>query len=194
MLIYDDNRPENIRSTIAWLAGILAFGLLGFNVFLPNNDVNIGIGVLIVSFSTMVLTLYGVAAARAILTGSVKHTDYLIVGICLSWFATEGREIVVIIARLANLSPAILNSDFLLYLKLLYPIAAILHVLPKGAVDGVVPKGNKVVVISTFAIATVLAVVVVSIKPDTTDLIEKIPMWLKDYWRTGAGPPSSAAG
>lgn len=71
MLIYDDNRPENIRSIILWTAFFLLVGYIGFNVFLPNNDMNIGIGVLQFVFATMVLCFYGWAALKAIFTGSM---------------------------------------------------------------------------------------------------------------------------
>lgn len=185
-LIYDREGQETIRSTIFWLALILVAGCAAFNVFLPNSDINIGIGAYIVVFSSMVLLLYGGRAIWAIATGSEERSDYLIVGVCISWFVTEAREILVIIARLADLSPAILNSDLLNFLKLGYPIAAVYHVLPRGAADGTVPRGNKAVVVTAFVIATVLAVALVSIKPETAWLIERMPMWMKDVWRTSA--------
>ena len=183
--IRNDGRPENIRSIIAWISMVLMAGMVGFNVVLPNNDINIGVGVLIVCTASMVLCIYGRPALRAVASGSAEGTDYLIVGICLSWVATDLREVLVIVGRLANLPPTLFNAEFWAPIKLLYPIAAVLHVLPKGALDGVVPKGNKLVVFWTFACATLLALGVLVYHPNTSDLIERMPVWMRDYWGTG---------
>jgi hypothetical protein len=193
--ISSDGRPENIRSIIAGISVVLVAGMIGFNVVLPNNDINIGIGVLIVCTASMVLCIYGGPAFRAVASGSAEGTDYLIVGICLSWLATDLREVLVIVGRLANFPPSLFNAEFWAPIKLLYPIAAVLHVLPKGALDGVVPKGNKLVVLWTFACATLIALAVLAYHPNTSDLIDRMPMWMRDYWGTGqAGTVRTRAG
>ena len=56
--IYDSDKPENIRSIIAWLIGLLAFGYIVLNSFIPNSDMNIGIDVLLTVMALSARTFY----------------------------------------------------------------------------------------------------------------------------------------
>lgn len=186
MLIYDDTRPETIRSTIYLSTLVLILGYVALNVFLPNSDVNIVVGVLQAVMASMVLCYYIAAAIRAVVTGSSANTDFLIVGIVLSWISTDGQAILALLARLSGFPPALMNSELFAPLKLLSVIAAVLHVVPKGAANGVVPQGNKAAVAGFFVLAMMLATALVVTKPDPTFLIDRAPAWMRDFWETGA--------
>lgn len=191
-LIYDSDRPENIRSIIGWLVGTLAFGYLLLNVFTPNADMNIGIDVLLSVMSIAALTYYAGAAIRAILTSSRAYIDYLIVAIALSWLSQGGQAALRVIARLSKFDPAFVNNELFGILKLASVVAAVCHILPRGAADGVVPKSNTATVLSAFVIAAILAVVVVATKPDPRLFIERSRPYIGDWFRPGepaGGPP-----
>lgn len=185
-MIYDDTRPETIRSTIYLSTLVLVVGFVVLNAFLPNSDVNLVVGVLQATMATMVLCYYIMAAIRAVVTGSSANTDFLIVGIVLSWISTDGQAILALLARLSNFSPTLMNSELFAPLKLLSVIAAILHVVPKGAANGVVPQGNKAAVGGFLILAAILATALVTTKPDPTYLIDRAPTWMRDFWQTGA--------
>lgn len=186
MLIYDDGRPETIRSTIYLSTLVLVIGFVTLNAFLPNSDVNLVVGVLQAVMATMVLCYYIAAAIRAVLVGSSANTDFLIVGIVLSWISTDGQAILALLARLSNFPPALMNSELFAPLKLLSVIAAVLHVVPKGAANGVVPQGNKAAVTGFLILAAILATALVVTKPDPTYMIDRAPAWMRDFWQTGA--------
>lgn len=186
--IYDDDRPENIRGVIFWTVLFLTIGYVAFNAVSPNNDVNIAVDILVGTFATMALVYYIGAAAKAIWTGSRANTDYLIVGICLSWASQDGQAWLRVVSRLSGFDLAFTNSELFAPVKLLSVIAAILHVIPKGAADGVVPQGNKKSVLWSFAFAISLAGLVLFFKPDPRPWIKMMPSWSKDMFHTGALP------
>lgn len=185
MLIYDRTTPETIRSTIYLSALILIVGYTALNVFLPNNDMNLIVGMMQVVMATMVLCYYIVAAIKAVFTGSSKNVDFLIVGIVLSWISTDGQAALALLARLSGFPPALMNSELFPPLKLLSVIAAILHVIPRGAADGVVPKSNKATVVGFVLVSLILAAILVVAKPDPTEFINSTPPWMRDFWETG---------
>lgn len=183
--IYDSDKPENIRSIIAWLIGLLAFGYIVLNSFIPNSDMNIGIDVLLTVMALSALTFYISAAIRAILTGSRIYIDYLIVAIALSWLSQGGQAALRVITRLSGFDPAFVNNELFGLFKLMSVIAAVLHILPRGAADGVVPKSNTATVLGSFMFAAVLAVTVVVTKPDPRPLIDQSLPWIGDWFRSG---------
>lgn len=185
MLIYDRERPETIRSTIYLSSLILVTGYVILNIFMPNNDMNLIVGVMQVVGATMVLCYYIWAAIKAIFTGSSANVDFLIVGIVLSWISTDGQAALALLARLSNFPPTLMNSELFPPLKLLSVIAAILHVIPRGAADGVVPASNKASVAAFMVVSVVLATALVMTKPDPTNMINNAPQWMRDFWQTG---------
>ncbi|MRI57472.1 hypothetical protein D8770_26600 [Methylobacterium sp. DB1607] len=196
MLIYHDPRPENIRSVIAWTAFLLGCGYIALNAVLPNNDMNIAVDILIGVMATVVLSFYIRAGILALWTGSRTNTDYLIVGIALSWLSQDGQAWLRTILRLSNFNPAFANSELFVPIKLLTVIAAVLHIVPKGAANGVVPRGNTYSVLVGFGIAAVLVFATLVYKPDVQPVIDRMPPWTRDLFRTGAvptGPPNPPA-
>lgn len=183
--IYDDDRPENIRSTIGWTVAILTIGYILINAFVPNNDINIAVDVLVGVMATMALVYYLGAAVRAVWTGSQANTDYLIVGITLSWLSQDGQAWMRVVARLSQFDPAFLNSELFAPLKLLSVVAAVLHVIPRGAANGVVPTGDRVAVGIALLVAAVLSVGILTLRPDPRPMIQNAPIWMKDLFQTG---------
>lgn len=191
MLIYHDPRPENIRSVILWTAFVLACGYVALNAILPNNDLNIAVDILIGVMAAVVLTFYIKAAWLALWTGSRTNTDYLIVGIALSWLSQDGQAWLRTILRLSNFSPAFANSELFVPIKLLTVVAAVLHIVPKGAANGIVPRGNTNSVLIGFGIAVALIFGTLVYRPDVGPWIDRMPPWTRDLFRTGAIPTGS---
>lgn len=190
---FEDAPHENIRGVIGWTVLLLTAGYVVFNAFYPNNDVNIAVDVLVGTFATMAVSYYIVAAIKAIWTGSRANTDYLIVGICLSWLSQDALAWLRVVTRLSGFDPAFLNSEIFAPVKLLSVIAAVLHVIPKGAANGVVPRGNRSAVMVTFGVAIALAGLILAVRPDPRPLIQIMPDWSRDMFRTG-GAKATAPG
>lgn len=140
--VYDDPGPENIRSTIGWAVLALTIGDVIGNIFLPNNDLNIAVS----AAAKMCLYYYVPRAVYAIWIGSTKPSGYLIVGVVLSWFSQDGQAILSVMACLSRFSPTLMNSELFSRLKLITVVAAICHVVPRGAADCTVPRRDKATV------------------------------------------------
>jgi hypothetical protein len=190
---FEDHPPENIRGVIGWTVLFLTAGYVAFNAFYPNNDVNIAVDVLVGTFATMAVSYYIFAALKAVWTGSRANTDYLIVGIALSWISQDSLAWLRVVSRLSGFDPAFLNSEIFAPVKLLSVIAAVLHVIPKGAANGVVPRGNRSAVIVAFVVAVVLAGLILAIRPDPKPLIQMMPDWSRDIFRTGGAKSTVGA-
>lgn len=176
---------ENIRGVIWWTVIFMGAGFLALNAFHPNNDVNIAVDILIGVMSTMALSFYIFTAIKAVWTGSRAHVDYLIVGIALSWLSQDGQAWLRVISRLSGFDPAFVNSELFAPIKLLSVVAAVLHVVPKGAANGVVPRGNSAAVAASFVVAAVIATLVLTFKPNPKPYIDMMPGWSRDFFQTG---------
>lgn len=192
--IYNDSRPENVRSTIGWVCFVLLFGFVAFNSIWPNNDVNIAADILIFVFGLHVVWKYARVSLSAILSGSGESPDYLIVGITLSWVGQSFRAVGSIVSRLSGFDPVWLNSEFFGWIKLITIIAAICHVVPAGAIKENVPAASRFGVAGAFIVSVVLTVAVLAYKPDPKPWIDNMPGWARDMFHTGAFKPRSPEG
>ncbi len=187
--VYDAPGPENVRSVIGLSSVGLLFLYLGLNALAPNNDVNIVLSIVQGTMATMVLFFYLPRAVYAICIASQDKQDYLIVGIVLGWLATDGQAWLTAIARLAGMPPTFLNSELFAIPKVIYIVAAVMHVIPRGAANGVIPRGNKAFAALCFAASVALSIVTLAVRPDPRPLIDMMPAWTRDVFQTGALPP-----
>jgi hypothetical protein len=183
--IYNDDRPENVRSTIGWVCFFLLFGFVTFNAIYANNDVNIALDTIITVFGLYVVIKYAWKSVLAILKGSRASADYLIVGITLSWAGQAGRAAGSIVTRLSGFDPVWLNSEFFGWIKLLTIVAAVCHVVPAGAIRENVPAPSRFGVAGAFFVSIGLIVLLLAYKPDLRPWIDVMPGWSRDTFNTG---------
>lgn len=134
------------------------------NVFVPNADLILATRTLAVGFYTAVLYFYGPDAWRALTSPKPKRSDFLIVGIWVSFASHDAQSLYSILYRLAP-SQWLLNSEVVSPIVLLAVIGAILHNSAPGAVDGTVPRRNRVALGIGIGIATIMIAVLLSPGP-----------------------------
>lgn len=193
--IYNDTRPENVRSTIGWVCFLVVLGYVSFNVFWPNNDTNIGLDNIISVLGLYVVIKYMRRSVVSILTGAGDASDFLIVGVVLSWLGQSLRAIGSIVTRLSGFDPVWLNSEVWGVIKLVTIIAAVCHVVPAGAVhtdDGEsVPAPSRFGLAGAFLISIVLTILILNYKPNPKPWIDNMPGWARDMFQTGSFKPRS---
>lgn len=188
----EDPPPVNIRSSASWVIGIVAFVYLIADIVLANNDLNIAVDVVLCVIAFMALCYYFVRSVVAVWTGSQAYVDYLIVAIALGWMSQSGQAGLRAVARLSGFDRTFTDSEIFGILKLASIVAALMHILPRGAANGQVPKSNRTVIVCGLIFAVVAAITVVAIHPDPKPLIDMMPMWSRDTFRTGANQPPGA--
>jgi len=182
VLIYDQKGPEHIRGAI-WLTVLfLGVGYAIINAFVPNSDMNIAIGVLQASAATMVVYIYGKDAWQALKKREPARTDFLIVGIVLAWLSTDGQAILAVLFRLAGMPAWFVNSELYAPIRLLSVVAAVLHVSAPGAVDGLVPRKNRLAMGLGLGGAVLIVLVLLWQRPDMGPLIERTRPYIGDFW------------
>lgn len=188
----DYKRRADVRSTILWSCFLLGLAYLALNVFFPNNDVNIALDAVIAVLSIYVVAKYTVKSALAIFSGEADSGSFLIVGVFLSWMTQSGRATGSIISRLSGFDPSWLNSEFFGWVKLATIFAAICHVVAAGAIrrDGKesVPAPSRYGLGITLVISFVVAAGLLAFKPNVKPLIDDMPGWSRDMFRTGRNP------
>lgn len=193
----EHEKRESVRSTIGWVCFALLIGYVGFNVFLPNNDLNIGLDVIIWVLGLYVVIKYARRSLLTILRGTGESPDFLVVGITLSWLSQSGRAAGSIVTRLSGFDPAWLNSEFFGFVKMLTIFAAVCHVVPAGAVqlgDGEsLPRQSRFGLAGAFVIALGLIVTLLVFKPDLKPWVDSMPGWTRDMFQTGMRAVSDKA-
>lgn len=183
---YAHQGPENIRSIIGWCLLLLLLGFVVLNALLPNNDFNIAVDTLLFVLGIVALAFYIGPASKALWRGSQDPTDYLIVGIALSWISQDIQAPLRVITRLTNFDPVWVNSEVFALAKLMSVVAAVLHIIPKDAIRGAIPKGNGYVVAASFMVAAGFAAFILVARPDPRPWIHNhMPWWSRDMFGTG---------
>lgn len=187
--IYNDNGPENVRSTIGWVCLFLVLGFVAFNALWPNNDVNLALDTIIAVFGLHVIWKYARVSIVTIFRGEGESPDYLIVGITLSWIGQVGRALGSMITRLSGFDPVWLNSEYFGWIKLLTIVAAVCHVIAAGAIrrNGreSVPARSSFGLAGAFFVSVGLIVLLLSYKPNVKPYIDNMPSWSRDMFKTG---------
>lgn len=137
-----------------WLSFVvLAIGALLFGTLLDDGELTLALRILQASASAGVVYCYARAAYFAFRVEEPIGSDYLIVGILLSFFSMFCQAIYSIVYRLLGGPTWMLYSEVAAPFVLISVIAAVLHVTAPGAVDGRVPPKNRITVGICFAIA-----------------------------------------
>lgn len=180
-MIYNDDRPERIRGTIYISILLLFVAYQCINVFVPNADLILATRTLAAGFYATVLYVYGADAWKALTAPNPKRTDFLIVGIWISFASHMMQSLYSILYRLSP-SQWLLNSEIVSPIVLLGVVAAILHVSAPGAVDGTVPRRNRVALGVGVGAATVIVALLLITRPDIAPLLERTRPWIWDWW------------
>ena len=186
----DYNERANVRSTILWSCLLMGLAYVAFNAFFANNDVNIGLDAIICVLSLYVVAKYTVKSTLAIFSGEADSGSFLIVGVFLSWLTQSGRAAGSVVSRLSGFDPTWLNSEFFGWVKIATIFAAICHVVAAGAIqrDGKesVPAPSRHGLGVTLVVAFGLAAFLIAYKPDLRPVIDALPKWSIDTFRTGS--------
>lgn len=187
----DHDKRESVRGTIGWVCFALLVGYITFNVFFPNNSVNICLDAIIWVLGLYVVVKYLHQSVLTILKGTAESPDFLVVGITLSWLSQAARAVGSIISRLSGFDPTWLNGEFFGVIKMLTIFAAVCHVISAGAIqfdDGreSLPRKSRYGLLLAFGLAIGLTVLLLAYKPNLRPWVERMPGWSKDMFNTGA--------
>ena len=193
MMVYKDG-PTGIRQVL-YLTGLaLVAGYQTINVFVPNADMIVATRILATGFYAAVVFAYAGDAWDAVRAPEPEKSDWLIVGIWLSFLSHLCQSIYAIIYRLADAPMWLLNAEVVPFIVGLSMVAAMLHILATGGVKEGVPRRSQV----TLGLATGLAVIVVggviATRPDIAPVIERARPYIGDWWKTGFVPGGIPAG
>lgn len=192
MLRYDPKDPQKIRDLVFVTLFVLIFGYTVINAVVPNADVIIAARVLQASASVVVLYVYGSDAWQAFSQKLPKRSDFLILGIWLGFLSSLLQAVYAVLFRLAGAPPWMLYIETVAPTILISVLAAVLHVAAPGAVDGTVPRRNKIALGLMFGLGALGIGVLLFLRPDLAVFIEQTPGWLRDFW--GGGNPSVGYG
>lgn len=173
-MIYNDERPELIRGRI-WLALLGLFAAFGvIALFLPNADTIMAAHVFRMAACSTVVVVYWTDAWEAVKKAEPERTDYLIVGIWLSFLSNAFQSLQGIVGRMGGLPSWWLNNDLIAPTLAASVIAAVLHVSAPGAVDGVVPRRNRIAMGVSFGIAVLLMGSLTLAQPDISPWLDRV--------------------
>ncbi len=209
-MIYNDTRPEGIRGTVYLTVLTLLFGYQFANVFVSNADMIISVRILAASMYSAVIYIYAPDAIEALrrpneppgleglttverdlrmqLNRERMRSDFLILGIWLSFLSQFFQNVYAVLARLAGMPQWFINSEILGPTILMSVVAAALHLTIPGGADGIVPRRNRYSLGAGVAVAIMLTGVTVSARPDVAPYLERARPWIGDWWHTGQAP------
>lgn len=183
-MILSLNRPDRIRQTILACVVALFLGYQGINAFVPNADMILATRVLAAGFYMALLYVYGPDAWLALRTATPKRSDFLVVGIWIGFASHFWQDVYSIVYRLAP-SEWLLNAEIISPGILLSAIAVVLHVSAPGAVDGTVPRRNRIALGAGVGVATLLVGLLLVTRPDIRPFVDGLRPWIGDFWHTG---------
>lgn len=192
---YDDTSPETIKKQIVFATIVLVGTVFMLNFFVPNADLILAERIFQASVAMMVVVVYWPDARAAWRSDSPERGDYLIVGVAIGWVATFCQAMFSVIFRLAGMPMWFTNIDANSLWILMSAISGILHIVAPGAVDGVVPRRNRIVLGLGMGIAVMGICVVLWSRPDISVYVEASRFVLEDTasWFVGVVDRAAAA-
>jgi hypothetical protein len=184
---YDDTSPETIKKQIVFATIVLVGTVFMLNFFVPNADLILSESIFQASVAMMVVVVYWPDARAAWLSESPERGDYLIVGVTLGWIATFFQAMFSVVFRLAGMPLWFANIDANSLWILMSAISGILHIVAPGAVDGVVPRRNRIVLGIGMGVTVMGICVVLWSRPDISAYVEASRFVLEDTasWMIG---------
>jgi hypothetical protein len=184
---YDDTSPETIKKQIVFATIVLVGTVFMLNFFLPNADLILAERIFQASVAMTVVVVYWPDARAAWLSESPERGDYLIVGVTLGWCATFCQAMFSVVFRLAGMPLWFTNIDANSLWILMSAISGLLHIVAPGAVDGVVPRRNRIVLGIGMGIGVMVVCIVLWTRPDISDYVEASRFVLEDTasWLVG---------
>ena len=180
MLRYDDTSSEIIKKQIVFATIVLIGTVFMLNFFVPNADLILAERVFQASVAMMVVVVYWPDARAAWKSESPERDDYLIVGVTIGWVATFCQALFSVIFRLAGMPIWFTNIDANSLWILMSSMSGILHIVAPGAVDGVVPRRNRIVLGVGMGVAVMGICVLLWTRPDISVYVESSRFVLED--------------
>jgi len=192
---YDDTSPETIKKQIVFATIVLVGTVFMLNFFVPNADLILAERIFQASVAATVVVVYWPDARAAWKSESPERGDYLIVGVTLGWCATLCQAMFSVVFRLAGMPLWFTNIDANSLWILMSAISGILHIVAPGAVDGIVPRRNRIVLGVGIGIAVMGICVVMWTRPDISVYVEASRFVLEDTasWFLGIIDRAAAA-
>lgn len=190
-MIYNDESPERIRGTIYLSILLLFVGYQLINIVVPNADMILATRVLATGFYSAVLYVYWRDAWTALRKPDPRRSDFLIVGIWASFLSHWCQNLYSLAYRLAQAPQWLLTAEVVSPIVMLSVVAAVLHVAAPGAVDGTVPRRNRIALGVGVGIAALAVAALMAARPDIRPLIERTRPFIGDWFQTGMMPPGA---
>ena len=148
------------------------------SLLLPNASVILVSHILRISASAVVVYVYLPDAWAGLRAAVPRREDYLIVGIVFSFLSNALGSLVGLIGRMGGLPKWWLDNELIGPTLFLSVIAAVLHVSAPGAVDGQVPRRNRMAIGAAFGVA-ILAITGLGLaQPDIGSALERARPYL----------------
>lgn len=123
-----------------------------------------------------------------------QKSAFLVVGIWLSFLSRLLQTIDAIVHRLADAPPWLLNAEIVPFTGQASILAAMLHIVATGAIEGEVPRRSQVALGISVGLAVILLGAILATRPDVGPIIERARPWIGDGWRTGELPGAVPTG
>ena len=186
-MIYNQG-PDGIRQVLYLTALVLVVGYQSINAFVPNADMIVATRILAAGFYAAVVYAYAGDAWDSMRRPEPKKSDFLIVGIWLSFVSHLGQTIYAVVYRLADAPAWLLNAEIVPFIVGFSILAAMLHMLATGAIEEGVPHRSRVALGVGVGLAVVVVGAILATRPDIGPVIERARPWIGDWWRTGEIP------
>ncbi|WP_232629176.1 hypothetical protein [Methylobacterium sp. Leaf118] len=189
-MIYNQG-PEGIRQVLYLTSLLLVVGYQTINVFVPNADMIVSTRILAAGIYSTVVYAYARDAWEAVRKPEPDKSDYLILGIWLSFVSHLAQTTYAIIYRLADAPKWLLNAEVVPFIVGVSMVAAILHVAATGGIKEGVPRRSRVALGLGVGCAVIMVGAIIATRPDVAPVIERARPWIGDWFKTGSlgGPP-----
>jgi hypothetical protein len=151
----------NCRWRVAWVAVALLLGTVLVSIFVPQQPLMQFINICSLSVAVAVVITYAPAWAPALRKNALDGPDALSLGIGCTWTAEIGQRIWSIFWHGLERPEWMTQSYIIPLLLTLTVFGGIQHITAPGAVGGLVPKRNWIMLGVTFGIFTLIGLLVV---------------------------------
>ncbi len=171
-----------LRSRVTWTASLLILGYFVLMRYVPvsNTKMYEGLHTLRISIGIAVIIAYSDVCLDAIRVSKPDRVGQLALGIVTSWIGTVGSGLWSLLWRLGGKPPWMLESSFSGVWWWLMILGGILHITAPGAINGIVPRRNKIRLGVGVGAGVLATLILIAVQPDLTHLVELIEPYFRE--------------
>lgn len=167
-----------LHSRILWTSFVLFLVFLVVAWWIPNGPLMEISHSIRLAISLAVVVAYTPICLQAVKLRRIDRVHQLSLGIWMGWFSAFLMGVWSLAWRMSGKPAWMTESDLNAFFLAMSTMGATLHITAPGAIDGIIPRKNWIMLGIAFAAGALFATLVIGFQPSVAGAVDRIKPWV----------------